>query len=279
MNREERCHGALGHLRGSPPDRTTHLDTDDADFIAAQLIADYGAAVLDEDRDRCEEVLDAQWEVEKYARHNSYGAPWHPWDEADWRLNMVGKSTVSHRYLEAALNDLASLISSLIEENEVLASEFSRELEQLREGVARGEQGAFEIMLLIARLAAHPLADPPACSRLLAALTLRRLPERELLQRALLILRRGILQMRQREGVTAGEIWSESHELSSAHAAFDALYGEPPLPSSAIEIEARLRLLCEDLMTVAAAECLEAERRLEAATVARDLCHVLNRRS
>jgi hypothetical protein len=85
--------------------------------------------------------------------------------------------------------------------------------------------------------------------------------------------------MRQREGVTAGEIWSESHELSSAHAAFDALYGEPPLPSSAIEFEARLRLLCEDLMTVAAAECLEAERRLEAATVARDLCHVLNRRS
>jgi hypothetical protein len=61
-----------------------YLDTDDADFIAAQLIADYGAAVLDEDRDWCEEVLDAQWEVETYARHNSYYAPWNPWDEADW---------------------------------------------------------------------------------------------------------------------------------------------------------------------------------------------------
>ncbi|MCX2725978.1 hypothetical protein OO015_00455 [Thermomicrobium sp. 4228-Ro] len=61
-----------------------YLDTDDAHFIAAQLVADYGAAVLDGNRDWREEVREAQWEVERYAKRHAYYAPWNPWDEEDW---------------------------------------------------------------------------------------------------------------------------------------------------------------------------------------------------
>jgi hypothetical protein len=183
-------------------------------------------------------------------------------------------SAVTTRYREAVLNDLAAII----EGDEVLREEFSRELEELREEVAQG-WGAHRLMYVAARIGAHPLGDTERAAAILAALTLRRLPEKQTLQRALLALRRGILQMRQREGVTAGEIWSESHEISSAHAVLDALYGEPPLPPSAVEIEARLRLLCEDLMCVAASEHVEAALRMEAASCAMLLAHILNRRS
>jgi hypothetical protein len=182
--------------------------------------------------------------------------------------------TVMSRYLEAAVNDIASLL----EEERVLAEEFSRELAELREEAAQG-RGAHRLIYLAARIGAHPLGDEERVAAIMAALTLRRLPEKQTLQRALLILRRGILQMRQRDGVTAGEIWSESHEISSAHAVLDALYGEPPLPPSAVEIEARLRLLCEDLMCIAASERVEAALREEAASCAMLLTHILNRRS
>jgi len=61
-----------------------HLDTDDVDFVAAQLIADYGARILYENRDWAEAVLEAQREVERYAQSHHYRAPWNPYDEADW---------------------------------------------------------------------------------------------------------------------------------------------------------------------------------------------------
>ncbi len=61
-----------------------HLDTDDEAFVAAQLIADYGAAILDENRDWSEAVLAAEQEVLRYALNHSYYAPWNPYDEADW---------------------------------------------------------------------------------------------------------------------------------------------------------------------------------------------------
>jgi hypothetical protein len=61
-----------------------YLETDDADFIAAQLIADYGAQVLDESRDWEEAVLEAEREVQRYASRHGYRAPWNPYDEADW---------------------------------------------------------------------------------------------------------------------------------------------------------------------------------------------------
>jgi len=182
--------------------------------------------------------------------------------------------TVMSRYYQAALNDLATIL----EGEPVLREEFSAELARLREEAAQG-RGAYSMMLLAARIGAHPLGDAEKAAAIMAALTLRRLPEKSTLQRALLLLRRGILQMRQREGMTAGEIWSESHEISSAHSVLDALYGEPPLPPSAVEIEARLRLLAEDLMAVAASEHTDTFLRQEAASCAMLLTHILNRRS
>jgi hypothetical protein len=61
-----------------------HLDTDDLDFVAAQLIAEYGAQVLDESQDWGPRVLAAQEEVIRYAQSHNYYAPWNPYDEADW---------------------------------------------------------------------------------------------------------------------------------------------------------------------------------------------------
>jgi hypothetical protein len=186
--------------------------------------------------------------------------------------------TVMSRYLEAAVNDIASLL----EEERVLAERAREfrcgELAELRGEAAQG-RGAHRLMHLAARIGAHPLGDEERVAAIMAALTLRRLPEKATLQRALLILRRGVLQMRQRDGATAGEIWSESHEVSSAHAVLDALYGEPPLPPSAVEIEARLRLLAEDLMAVAASDHVDDLLRQDAASCAMLLVHILNRRS
>jgi hypothetical protein len=190
------------------------------------------------------------------------------------RSRGIMSGAVMNRYLSAALNDLASIV----EEREVLQEEFAHEIAHLREEVTQG-RGAFRLVHLAARLGAHPLGDAERAAAIMAALTLRRLPEEGLLKRALLALRRGVLQMRQQEGVTAGAIWSESHELSNVYAVLDALYGEPPLPPSAVEIEARLRLLAEDLMAVAASDHVDTFLRQEAASCAMLLVHILNRRS
>jgi len=60
------------------------IDEDDAHFVAAQLLYEWGAELLDQDRDWKQAVEGAWKRVFSYAERNGYRAPFNPFDEEDW---------------------------------------------------------------------------------------------------------------------------------------------------------------------------------------------------
>lgn len=59
------------------------IDEDDAHFVAAQLLYEWGAELL-EDRDWKQAVEDAWERVLSHAKRNGYRAPFNPFDDEDW---------------------------------------------------------------------------------------------------------------------------------------------------------------------------------------------------